>query len=490
MVKGIGLGWGTPYMFRMAVRETGKVTYGVCLLDDNGEFSWNDGSDEQFGIKKDTWVQYTSAFDFATGGDSYENDLHSAHVDKPAFNAPIKTWDGEPLYIGLGFKNTLQTKRNRGMYHTMLPGAVSQVRFYTSKLSESEVTAVRNNPVEGGASANNLKIWLDFDSKNIETVGTHTTEWIAATAAPTSLAYDASFAGAAGITATVQTSDDGKTVKAEKKIKLTSGKNTVSLSGMGAAKKVRIVTTFQSDLNGKESSVPVLNEYTLTAGTTKTWNTLTDWEKGTFAGAAGHQDSTVYRNYAKDFDDYDQFTKSAVKDFSDVATTWYTPYVNYVYNKGMMQGNGDGTFGPETFLTRAMLAQILYNRAGQPAVDEKPVFTDVPAGQWYSKAVNWAYKSKIVAGVGNGMFAPNRLITRQELAKMLYASQNSPAVTGTLAFPDAGAVATWAKDAFLWVTQQGIVAGNNIDGVNYLCPNVNASRAQAAAMLAHYDMKF
>ena len=48
-------------MFRMAVRETGKVTYGVCLLDDNGEFSWNDGSDDSFGIKKDQWVQYTSA---------------------------------------------------------------------------------------------------------------------------------------------------------------------------------------------------------------------------------------------------------------------------------------------------------------------------------------------------------------------------------------------------------------------------------------------
>lgn len=45
------------------------------------------------------------------------------------------------MYIGLGFKNTLQTKRNRGMYHTMLPGAVSQARFYTSKLSENEVTA-------------------------------------------------------------------------------------------------------------------------------------------------------------------------------------------------------------------------------------------------------------------------------------------------------------------------------------------------------------
>ena len=51
-------------------------------------------AEEIMPIKKDQWVQYTSAFDFKTGGDSYENELHSAHVDKPAFTAPIKTWDG------------------------------------------------------------------------------------------------------------------------------------------------------------------------------------------------------------------------------------------------------------------------------------------------------------------------------------------------------------------------------------------------------------
>ena len=305
MVKGIGLGWGTPYMFRMAVRETGKVTYGVCLLDDNGEFSWNDGSDDSFGIKKDQWVQYTSAFDFTTGGDSYENELHSAHVDKPAFeNAPIKTWEGEPMYIGLGFKNTLQTKRNRGMYHTMLPGAVSQVRFYTSKLSENEVTAVRNNPTSAGASKNSLKIWLDFENSNIETSGSHTTEWVEATAAPTALSYNAAFAGKASITATVQTSDDGKTVKEEKSAALTSGTGKIDLTGMADAKYVRVKTAFVSDLNSTESSVPVLNEYALTAGKTKIWNTLTDWEKGTFEGAAGHQPGHVYRNYAKDFANY------------------------------------------------------------------------------------------------------------------------------------------------------------------------------------------
>ena len=55
---------------------------------------------------------------------------------------------------------------------------------------------------------------------------------------------------------------------------------------MADAKYVRVKTAFVSDLNSTESSVPVLNEYALTAGKTKIWNTLTDWEKGTFEGAA------------------------------------------------------------------------------------------------------------------------------------------------------------------------------------------------------------
>lgn len=89
---------------------------------------------------------------------------------------------------------------------------------------------------------------------------------------------------------------------------------------MGNAKYVRIVSTFVSDLNSEESSVPVLNSYTLTAGTQKTWNTLVDWNKGTFAGAAGHQDSTVYRNYAKDFDNYGTVGDGAAEEtqFTDI----------------------------------------------------------------------------------------------------------------------------------------------------------------------------
>nr|WP_147359136.1 S-layer homology domain-containing protein [Butyricicoccus sp. OF13-6] len=473
MVKGIGLGWGTPYMFRMAIRETGKVTYGVCLLDDNGEFSWNDGSDDSFGIKKDQWVQYTSAFDFTTGGDSYENELHSAHVDKPAFeNAPIKTWEGEPMYIGLGFKNTLQTKRNRGMYHTMLPGAVSQVRFYTSKLSENEVTAVRNNPTSAGASKNSLKIWLDFENSNIETSGSHTTEWVEATAAPTALSYNAAFAGKASITATVQTSDDGKTVKEEKSAALTSGTGKIDLTGMADAKYVRVKTAFVSDLNSTESSVPVLNEYALTAGKTKIWNTLTDWEKGTFEGAAGHQPGHVYRNYAKDFANYGTIgdvEDSSKAGFTDVANHWAKDAINYVTDKGLMNGTGSNTFSPNASTTRGMLMTVLARYAGE----------DTAGGAtWYEKGMNWA-KAK---GVSDGT-NPTVKITREQLVTMLYRYAGSPAANGSLdRFSDAASVNSYAANAMQWAVANGIVNGLN----GKLNPQNNATRAQVAAILMRF----
>lgn len=306
MIKGISIGWGTPYLFRIAVRETGKMTYGVCLDDADGEFQWGDGVQPEAGIKKDTWVQYTGTFDFIDGGDGYQNGYHSAHVGKPVFDAPIKNWAGAPLRVGLSFKNTLLPGRGRGIYHTMLPGAVSQVRFYAAKVSAEENDRVRENPEAAGMLAKDLKIWLDFENENIETKGTHTTEWVAIDSAPRQLAYDASFSGAASITATIQTSDDQENIKDESSFALASGKGSAEWRGMGKAKYARIRTVFVSDLNQSESSVPVLREYVLTDGDgkAKRWNALADWKQGDFEGAVGYQLEDVYRNHARDFDDY------------------------------------------------------------------------------------------------------------------------------------------------------------------------------------------
>ena len=376
------------------------------------------------------------------------------------------------MYIGLGFKNTLQTKRNRGMYHTMLPGAVSQVRFYTSKLSEDEVTAVRNNPTSAGASKNSLKIWLDFEDSNIETSGSHTTEWVEATAAPTALSYNAAFAGKASITATVQTSDDGKTVKEEKSAALTSGTGKIDLTGMADAKYVRVKTAFVSDLNSTESSVPVLNEYALTAGKTKIWNTLTDWEKGTFEGAAGHQPGHVYRNYAKDFANYGTIgdvEDSSKAGFTDVANHWAKDAINYVTDKGLMNGTGSNTFSPNASTTRGMLMTVLARYAGE----------DTAGGAtWYEKGMNWA-KAK---GVSDGT-NPTVNITREQLVTMLYRYAGSPAANGSLdSFSDAASVNSYAANAMQWAVANGIVNGLN----GKLNPQNNATRAQVAAILMRF----
>ena len=307
MAKGIGLGWGTPYLFRMVVRETGKVGYGVCFLDDNGEFTWSDSKDAQAGIKKDVWVQYTSAFDCKSGANSWQNGFLSAKIGKPVFDAPLKNWEGEPLKVGHGYMYKLLTKRNRGMYVTLLPAEISQVRFYTSKISEAENTDIRQNPSLPNTSKNALKVWLDFEPGNLVNKGVHTTEWVEVSAtsiASLELLYKATFSGKAGITATVQSSNNGKKVLREKKISLRSGEHSLMIKELGKCRYLRIITAFESDLNSTESSVPVLHEYVLNAGVKKRWNTLADWRKGSFIDAAGYQLEDHYRSHAADFADY------------------------------------------------------------------------------------------------------------------------------------------------------------------------------------------
>lgn len=297
LAKGAGLGWGTSYQFRMAVRDNGKVTYGVCFEDDNGEFGWNDSGHPDAGIRKDQWVQYTSAFDLETGGDSYENGFHSAHVDPPVFGAPVKNWEGVPLRVGLGFKNKIHICRGRGTYHTMLPGEISQVRFYLRKLTEEENARLLETPeAEDGQD---LQVHLRFEDEDLELHGTHTTEWVFCGGVPERLRYCSEIPGDAQAAVWVQYSWDGHTVCREQCAALADGAHTLELEGDGA-RWVRLCTEFQSSLGEASSAVPVLREYVLEAGQEFRWNTLESWRRGIFSGAAGHQDGDVYRDHGED----------------------------------------------------------------------------------------------------------------------------------------------------------------------------------------------
>jgi hypothetical protein len=174
--------------------------------------------------------------------------------------------------------------------------------------------------------------------------------------------------------------------------------------------------------------------------------------------------------------------------FSDVNTgDWFVQYVQYAHDKGIMNGVGNYRFAPNENLTRAQIAQILYAQAGSPEVSGEMVFKDVTADQWYYKAVLWASQNGITGGYADGTFRPNSNITREQLARMLYAHAGTPAVSGDLSgFADGNKVSDWAKDAVIWATSSHIINGVKINNALCISPQGNATRAEAATMMNHY----
>lgn len=188
---------------------------------------------------------------------------------------------------------------------------------------------------------------------------------------------------------------------------------------------------------------------------------------------------------------YAKWTEAPVSvlPFGDVKTTdWFYNDVKYVYEKGMMSGTAADVFAPNATTTRAMIVTILYRLEGSPAVTGTSAFVDVPAGQWYTDAVNWAAANQIVNGTSATTFAPNDSITREQMAAILYryAQYKGYDVTKKAdlsGYSDNGQVSAYAKDALAWAN-----AAKLINGVTNttLAPQGNATRAQVSAILHRF----
>ena len=188
---------------------------------------------------------------------------------------------------------------------------------------------------------------------------------------------------------------------------------------------------------------------------------------------------------------YAKWTEAPVSGlpFGDVKSAdWFYNDVKYVYEKGMMAGTAADVFAPNATTTRAMIVTILYRLEGSPAVTGTGAFVDVPAGQWYTDAVNWAAANQIVKGPSATTFAPNDSITREQMAAILYryAQYKGYDVTKKAdlsGYSDNGQVSAYAKDALAWAN-----AAKLINGVTNttLAPQGNATRAQVSAILHRF----
>ena len=148
------------------------------------------------------------------------------------------------------------------------------------------------------------------------------------------------------------------------------------------------------------------------------------------------------------------------------------------------------TFDPEGTVTRAMVAVMLYNLAGEPATSGINPFTDVP-NTWYTEPIIWAYENGIVSGAGNGKFNPNGELTREQLAVMManyaeYCGINIYVNYNLNTFADKNKVSPWAVDCIKWACSVGIINGSEEGGKLYLNPQGNAKRCQLAVIFQNY----
>ena len=180
--------------------------------------------------------------------------------------------------------------------------------------------------------------------------------------------------------------------------------------------------------------------------------------------------------------------------FRDVTSAhWAFASVERAAELGLVTGYSNGTFRPDTAVTRAQFVLMLWRMCGKPAAAKAASFADASA-DWYQDALSWAVENGYVNGLSDTRFGPDAPITRQQATAILFrlnGGQSGAELTLTgiyeQTFTDSGAIASWAKDATWWAVYHELVSGV---GGSRIAPEANASRAQIAAILLRYADKF
>ena len=143
-------------------------------------------------------------------------------------------------------------------------------------------------------------------------------------------------------------------------------------------------------------------------------------------------------------------------------------------------------------MTRGMMVTVLYRMVEDDGSLGDNPFTDVKSSDWYRDAVIWAYQNGIVNGYGNGKFGPNDPITREQMAAILYRFSdlyglNTDIAGNIYTYADYGNISYYAVDSMRWACGTGLINGM---GNNRLEPQGTATRAQMATVLQRFCQNF
>lgn len=178
-----------------------------------------------------------------------------------------------------------------------------------------------------------------------------------------------------------------------------------------------------------------------------------------------------------------QGEKSEVfSDLSDYA--WAKSAIEYLNEKGVVNGVGEGFFAPQDNVTREAFAKMIAVAFEVPVGDEEVNFTDVKDNAWYSKYIYALSNAKVINGRDDGSFGVGNYITREEIAvildRVLEFKGIEVAALKNVEIPDAGDISEYAVSSIKKMCNAGIINGFEDSTVR---PKENASRAQAAQLI-------
>lgn len=168
--------------------------------------------------------------------------------------------------------------------------------------------------------------------------------------------------------------------------------------------------------------------------------------------------------------------------FKDVSEEhWAYRDINYLAKINVIAGMGDGMFEPDKTVTREQFVKMICEAFEYELINERTEFSDVEAGAWYEKYIATAVKKEIITGIGDGKFGVGCVITREDMCVVINRAlgENS---AGDLEseFTDMDNVAAYAKDSVVYLSSIGVINGY---GNGSFGPKQECTRAQSAKII-------
>lgn len=191
-------------------------------------------------------------------------------------------------------------------------------------------------------------------------------------------------------------------------------------------------------------------------------------------------------------DYYYNLTGKETEPFIDVASNyWGAQAIGYCYRNYIINGTTDITYTPENNISRCdfmtLLGRMYESEAGSLS-DYECSFSDVPDGKYYTEYVAWAEYSGIVDGNGDGTFTPQKPITREQAATILYRYKEYTGLKAQTAdmsaldkYEDSSLISAYALAPMAWAVQNGIYKGTSLSVID---PNANLTRAMGASVVS------